>query len=91
MTAPSFAPFEYAADVLVLQQVVRKIILRECRNAADPNAVLAEWQDFLALSGGFFRRAGAEGGGASTEHVSKIVTAFDEFSENLAADFEAGF
>ena len=39
--------FDNPANVVLRDQVMRRLILEQCRSSANPDAVLAEWQAFL--------------------------------------------
>jgi hypothetical protein len=63
--------FDNPAHVVLRDQVMRKLILEQCRLSADPDAVLADWQAFLKRQHDLFVQLGLREG--TTPDVSVDV------------------
>ena len=84
--------FDDHSNVVVLEHVVRKLILQQCRSSADPDAVLADWRVFLQQQNDLYVRSGFSKEVTPAVGINAIAIAgqFEQFSEELTTDFKDG-
>jgi hypothetical protein len=84
--------FDDHPNVVVLEQVVRKLVLQQCRLSADPDAVLADWRAFLQQHHDLYVRSGFSEEVTPAAGLNGLLIAgqFEQFSEELTTDFKDG-
>ena len=76
----------------MLEHVVRKLILQQCRSSTDPDAVLADWRGFLKQQSDFCVQLAFREGTTPvvTSNAVSVAGQFEQFSEELTTDFKDG-
>ena len=67
--------FDDPANVVLRDQVMRRLILEQCRSSANPDAVLAEWQAFLKRQHDSFVQLGMREGTTADVSVDALCGA----------------
>lgn len=86
------AGFDDHPNVVVLEDVVLRLILQQCRNASDPDAALSDWIEYLKQRDELFTEAAFRNPEMPAESLLNAMTIagqFSRFSEDLVTAFRA--